>query len=106
VVHTLGIRNYFRSLTSGDHVTNGKPAPDIFLLCAKNLGIEPAHCLVIEDTNAGIQAAKAAGMTCVAIPCPATAHQDHSQADRILSSLEELDLRSLTSASCRKITVP
>ena len=95
VVDTLKIRPYFVSLTSGDEVEHGKPAPDVFLLAAKRLGIEPRDCLVIEDTLNGIKAAKAAGMHCIGIPCEATMHQDHSLADMQLKSLEEVDLRTL-----------
>lgn len=93
VVDRLGIREYFTSLTSGDEVQNGKPAPDVFLLAAKRLGQSPEHCLVIEDTINGIRAAKAAGMMCIGIPCDATMHQDHSLADERLCSLVEVKFR-------------
>ncbi|MBY0356956.1 MAG: HAD family phosphatase [Candidatus Obscuribacterales bacterium] len=95
VMEVLQVRNYFHHLSSGDEVPNGKPAPDVFLLAAKRLGVQPADCLVIEDTLNGIKAAKAAGMHCLSIPCAETKHQDHSLADMHLSSLEELDLKGL-----------
>ncbi len=95
VVDALGIRGYFKTLTSGDEVAHGKPAPDVYLLAARRLGIDPRQCLAIEDTAAGITAAKAAAMYCVAIPCDATRHQDHFHADLQLNSLEQLDLHSL-----------
>jgi len=97
VVDRLGITRYFKSLTSGDEVAFGKPAPDVFLLAASRLAIEPRFCLVVEDTDNGIRAAKAAGMFCVAIPCDATRHQDHSAADLVLNSLAELDLATICS---------
>lgn len=90
VVDRLGIREYFQTLTSGDEVKHGKPAPDVFLLAAKRLGALPEKCLVIEDTLNGIRAAKAATMQCVAIPCEATMYQDHSHADVRLVSLEQI----------------
>lgn len=90
----LKIRHYFSALASGEEVPHGKPAPDVFLLAAQRLGVSPANCLVIEDTIAGIKAAKAAGMECLAVPCDATRHQDHSQADVRLTSLEEFALSS------------
>ena len=90
VVKTLSIGHFFQCLCSGEDVTNGKPAPDIFLLAAKNLGVPERSCLVIEDGLPGLTAARAAGMYSVSIPCAATAHQDHSLADLRLSSLEEL----------------
>jgi HAD superfamily hydrolase (TIGR01509 family) len=92
VVENLGIKQYFQSLTSGEEIQNGKPAPDIFLLAAKRLSSSAANCLVIEDTINGIRAAKSAGMQCVAIPCQATKYQDHSEADLRLNSLDELDI--------------
>lgn len=92
VVDILKIRHYFLSLTSGDEVAHGKPAPDVFLLAAERLGASPERCLVIEDTQNGIKAAKQAGMLCVAIPCEATLHQNHSEADKRLASLHELAL--------------
>jgi beta-phosphoglucomutase-like phosphatase (HAD superfamily) len=58
----------FDVLAGGDEVENGKPAPDIFLLASRKLGILPDRCLVLEDSNAGIKAAHAAGMIPVMIP--------------------------------------
>jgi len=92
VIETLGIRRYFQTLTSGDEVAHGKPAPDVFLLASQRLNVKPENCLVVEDTLNGIKAAKAAGMACLAIPCEATRHQDHSQADANMESLEQLDV--------------
>ncbi|MEM7022780.1 MAG: HAD family hydrolase [Pseudomonadota bacterium] len=48
---------------SATMVTNGKPAPDLFLLAAASMGVEPVRCLVIEDSEVGVRAGKAAGMT-------------------------------------------
>ncbi len=101
VVDVLKIRSYFKTLTSGDEVAHGKPAPDVFLLAAERLGVKPEHSLVIEDTYNGVLAAKAAGMYCVAIPCAVTKHQDHSAADKLLQSMEELDLSSFQPATER-----
>lgn len=95
VTSTLSIRKHFSNLTSGDEVVNGKPAPDVYLLAARRLSIPPEKCLVIEDTINGIKAAKSAGMYCVAIPCEATAHQDHSLADARLTSLSDLPVAEI-----------
>lgn len=92
VVDMLGIRGYFQTLTSGDEVAHGKPAPDVYLLAAKRIGVLPINCLVVEDSFNGVLAAKAAGMKCIAIPCPTTRHQDHRNADKILGTLESLNL--------------
>jgi beta-phosphoglucomutase-like phosphatase (HAD superfamily) len=61
------LSRYFRCTVSSEDVEQPKPAPDIFLLAAKRLGVEPAKCCVIEDTVSGVQAANAAGMTVLAI---------------------------------------
>ncbi len=62
-----GLRQYFDSqIFSASMVTNGKPAPDLFLHAACTLGYQPDQCIVIEDSPSGIQAAQAAGMTVVA----------------------------------------
>ncbi|MGD1943291.1 MAG: HAD family hydrolase [Leptolyngbyaceae cyanobacterium] len=63
-----GIRDRFSTLVTVDQVAAGKPAPDIFLAAASQLQVKPAHCLVLEDSNAGVQAAKAAGMSVVMVP--------------------------------------
>ena len=58
----------FEVLTTGDEVARGKPAPDIFLLCAERLNAAPHECLVLEDSEAGIRAAHAAGMRAIMVP--------------------------------------
>lgn len=57
----------FDAIVAGEDVKNKKPAPDIFLLAAKKIGINPKDCLVVEDAPSGIKAAKAAGCKCLAI---------------------------------------
>ena len=59
-----GLINYFHErLFSTSEVKNGKPHPDIFIFAAEKMRLQPEHCLVVEDSPAGIMAAKAAGMT-------------------------------------------
>jgi HAD superfamily hydrolase (TIGR01509 family) len=65
-----------------------KPAPDIYLLACERLGVDPQDALALEDSASGIAAAKAAGLTCIAVP--QFAEIDVSAADRIIDSLEEL----------------
>jgi HAD superfamily hydrolase (TIGR01509 family) len=55
-------RKYFAVVLTGEDVVHGKPAPDIFLLAAAQLGVVPARCLVVEDSTDGVAAARAAGM--------------------------------------------
>ncbi|MEE2753713.1 MAG: HAD family phosphatase [Candidatus Latescibacterota bacterium] len=79
----------FSAILSGSDVVHTKPAPDIYLLAAEQLGVDPIECVVFEDSQAGVIAAKSAGMTVFAVPNFFTSHQDHSQADKILYSLTE-----------------
>jgi HAD superfamily hydrolase (TIGR01509 family) len=87
---SLGVVELFEVVVSGPEVARSKPAPDIFLECARRLGLPPTACLVIEDSKNGTLAARAAGMPCVAIPCPATQPQDLSAATYHLPSLGAL----------------
>jgi HAD superfamily hydrolase (TIGR01509 family) len=64
----LDLLNRFEVLATGDEVENGKPAPDLFLLAAVRLGVEPPDCLVLEDSEAGIIAAHRAEMQVYAVP--------------------------------------
>lgn len=61
----LGLRHYFDAVVAADHVKHHKPAPDTFLLCAQRMGVQPTQCVVFEDADFGIQAARAAGMDAV-----------------------------------------
>jgi beta-phosphoglucomutase len=90
----LGLHRWLDAVVSGDRLPRGKPAPDIFLLAAEKLGVAPQHCLVIEDAPAGVAAAKAAGMRCLAVT---TSHEASAltAADRVVSSLKEVQLRNL-----------
>jgi beta-phosphoglucomutase-like phosphatase (HAD superfamily) len=90
VLETVGLADAFEAIVSGDEVPRGKPAPDGFLMAARRLAIEPARCLVVEDSRNGVLAGKAAGMLVAAVPCPATGHEDFSPADYVLPGLEAL----------------
>jgi HAD superfamily hydrolase (TIGR01509 family) len=86
----LGVRPLFQTTVSGVEVARGKPAPDVFLEAAKRLGVAPDACVVVEDSERGVRAARAAGMRCVAIPCGETRHHDFTHATVVLSALPEL----------------
>jgi HAD superfamily hydrolase (TIGR01509 family) len=62
-----GLLEAFDVVVAGDEVTNGKPAPDMFLLAAERLGVEPEQCIVIEDSPPGVQAGLAAGMHTIGV---------------------------------------
>ncbi|MCL4142023.1 UNVERIFIED_CONTAM: hypothetical protein GTU68_057529 [Idotea baltica] len=85
-----GLIDRFRFVATRDHVENAKPWPDVFLAAAKAIAVDPADCLVIEDSHNGVVAAKAAGMRCVAVPNPVTVDSDFSAADLVLDSLADL----------------
>ncbi len=69
----VGLRDYFEIIVTPADVRRGKPAPDMFLLAAERMGVDPAACLVFEDGKAGLQAADAAGMASVFVPSAPTA---------------------------------
>jgi beta-phosphoglucomutase family hydrolase len=95
VLARLKISHYFSVIVSGEDTTNGKPNPEVFLTAAKRLGVNPEECLVIEDSESGVIAARAAKMKCVALSTPSTASHDISTADMVVNSLAELQLESL-----------
>lgn len=88
-VDELHLRSYFAALVSGFDMP-GKPDPGAFLLAAARLGVEPAHCLVIEDSIAGVEAASRAGMRCLAVTTT-NPSQALSRADLVVDNLAELD---------------
>jgi HAD superfamily hydrolase (TIGR01509 family) len=69
-LETLKLLNRFETLVCAGEYKKSKPDPEAFLLAASRLGVEPKRCLVFEDTEMGIRAAKAAGMASVKIPAP------------------------------------
>jgi HAD superfamily hydrolase (TIGR01509 family) len=68
VLELARLDRYFQATVSSEEVARGKPAPDVYLEAARRLGVEPARCVAVEDSNAGTRSAKAAGMRVVVIP--------------------------------------
>ena len=93
VLNALDARRFFEKVVSGMGMPS-KPAPDVFLLAAEKLGVVPGNCLVIEDSIAGVSAAKSAGMKCLAVTTTNTAGK-LGKADLILDSLEMLTQEKL-----------
>ncbi|HMK98871.1 MAG TPA: hexitol phosphatase HxpB [Acidimicrobiales bacterium] len=97
VVDRLGLASSFAVVHSAEDEVAGKPDPAVFLTTAGLLGVAPGACVVFEDSAAGVLAAKAAGMACVAVPeAPAGDHEPGvlaalEQADVVLGSLRDLD---------------
>lgn len=101
ILHTVSsfqVKDCFATFASGVECQNGKPFPDVFLLAAERLGVEPSTCLVIEDSRNGLLAAKAAGMTCIAFANPDYVAQDLKEADRVVTGFA-----GLTVADCRQL---
>jgi HAD superfamily hydrolase (TIGR01509 family) len=74
VVEKLGIAGEFEAVASAEHLPYGKPHPQVYMDCAASLAVSPLQCLAFEDSFNGVIAAKAARMTCVAIPVKDQAH--------------------------------
>jgi beta-phosphoglucomutase len=98
ILELTASRSYFQALVSGEDTQRGKPDPEVFLLAAARLGAQPAECVVIEGAVAGVQAAKAAGMRCVAISGPGQHSPERlaaAGANFVVHSLAELTLAEL-----------
>jgi HAD superfamily hydrolase (TIGR01509 family) len=89
-LEAIGLADAFDATIAGSEITDGKPAPDIYLLAAARLGVQPHRCLAIEDAPAGIASAKAAGMECWAVLTEYTRDLELGLPDRVLASLLEL----------------
>jgi HAD superfamily hydrolase (TIGR01509 family) len=88
----IGLAGQFVTITTGSDVTDGKPAPDIYLAAAAAIGKPPEQCLAIEDAPAGIQSAKAAGMTCWAVLTEYTRDLELPNPDAVFETLEHINL--------------
>ena len=96
VLAGLQIASHFEVIVSGLDVVAVKPAPDIFLLAARALQVDPTECLVLEDAEKGVVAAHRAGMRCIAVPNDFTRHHDFSLATRRCASLREVNFDLLS----------
>jgi beta-phosphoglucomutase len=93
IIELLGLAPYLRAVVSGEQVARGKPAPDIFLAAAAALGVAPGVCLVIEDAPAGVAAAHAGGMRCLAVRRAGQADAPGLEAaERVVDSLTQVDV--------------
>ena len=89
----LKIVSLFDSIVCAEDITRSKPDPEIFLKAARNLGLAPAQCIVIEDSKLGVEAAKRAGIKCLAFRSPSSGNQDLSKADLIIDDFTKLDIQ-------------
>jgi HAD superfamily hydrolase (TIGR01509 family) len=99
----MGVADLFRVKVSSEEVERGKPAPDVYLEAARRLGVTPEDAVAVEDSGAGIRAAKAAGMRVIAIPNPHFPPPEDvlEKADLVLDTLAELTPAAVESASSR-----
>jgi putative hydrolase of the HAD superfamily len=88
----LNLRWAFDHVSTVDDTGRVKPDPSLFLHAAASLGVAPAEALIFEDSLNGLRAAQAAGIRCVIVPGPMTAHLDFSGAHRLVSGLHEVQL--------------
>ena len=91
VLELMGVRELVDALVTAEDVPHGKPAPDGFLLASERLGVLPPGCLAVEDSEAGIRAARDAGMRCVAVRAGNFAKQSQAEADVVIDTLDQLD---------------
>jgi beta-phosphoglucomutase-like phosphatase (HAD superfamily) len=91
------LRNWFEGMTNGPEVQRGKPAPDIFLLALQRTGLQASECLVLEDSEAGVAAAHAAGLRVIMVPdMRQPSDEARERAWRVCADLDEV--RELLSA--------
>lgn len=94
VLERCGITSYFDAIADGDMVVKAKPDPEVFLKAASLLGLEPAECLVFEDSFAGVKAARAAGMKVVVLTTTYAAEL-HGDYDDLIADFTEIDARKV-----------
>ena len=88
---------------AGDIVAKKKPDPAIYELAAQDLGLDPKKCVVVEDSNNGLRAAKSANMNCIVTISSYTADENFKLADRVVQELGDLPNRVVTLADLRSL---
>jgi HAD superfamily hydrolase (TIGR01509 family) len=91
----IGLGTAFEVLVTGDQVTNGKPDPEIYLLAAEKLGVDPRECLAFEDAPAGIESAHNAGMQVWAVRTEYTRGLALPNPEREFESLADVDITDI-----------
>jgi beta-phosphoglucomutase len=102
ILRLTGTEGFFEAIVSMEDIQRGKPDPQVFEVAAQRLGIPAARCVVIEDAVAGVQAAKAGGMKCIAVRFAG----EHSEsalakagADLVVPSLEQVTVETVRGVS-------
>jgi sugar-phosphatase len=91
-VDLISASEHISFLLGSEDYRPGKPDPTCYLMAAEKLGIDPVRCLVFEDSTVGVKAAKAAGMSCIALKREGMPYQDFTTADLVLSDLDQFRL--------------
>jgi beta-phosphoglucomutase len=91
ILKSIGLAEYFDATADGNDITKSKPDPEVFLLAAERLGIPPSECLVVEDADAGVEAALAAGMKVLGVGSAAGNEKAHYRYE----SLEGVNLSQI-----------
>ena len=94
ILELLDLRTLLDAVVSGEDTPQGKPAPDIFLAAARAIGLAPVNCVVIEDAVAGVQAARAGGMRCVAVT-NGHPNRELNSADLVVPALTQLTVEKI-----------
>jgi HAD superfamily hydrolase (TIGR01509 family) len=84
--------HYFDCVVSGEEVAKGKPAPDVYLEAARQLGVTPDKCIVLEDSKNGVASAKAAEMKCIGFINQNSGNQDLSKADSLVRTIRDIEV--------------
>lgn len=92
-VELLGIGDLLDASVCGTEVTHGKPDPEVFMLAARRIGLEPGCCVVVEDAGPGIDAARAGGMGAIGIVSTGRTHAELDHADLVVDRFDSLQVR-------------
>lgn len=94
ILKQIGLDKTFDAVSDGNNISNSKPDPEVFLKAAKFIGLKPEECLVVEDAEAGVSAAKAGGMKALAV---GSASSD-PRADLSASDLSQINVEQIINA--------
>jgi beta-phosphoglucomutase len=105
LLELTGTRRYFGAVVTGDDVRRGKPDPEVFLTAAEKMGVDPLRCVVFEDAVAGVEAARAGGMRCIAVTFVGHHSADklrEAGADLVVGSLDEVTVEQVSAMMVRQ----
>jgi HAD superfamily hydrolase (TIGR01509 family) len=101
-LNLLGVKDLFDVIITRDDVSNAKPSPEIYILAAKKLQLNPENCLAIEDSLVGLSAAKNAGLFTVAVRTKWTEDEEFNDADLVVDKISDIELSQFQSDPQKK----